>query len=149
MSAELQRCDLGLWNGSDSYRQNSSAVVDVDKSNVGNINDEQSSQQMSAGIIHNESAALNMLIEQSESMIVGSDQLNEQQEEHHHAHHQESGGVTSRDRPAVSYVNAAHGLFPIPLGRAAKLSQISRVKSKFKFLGKFMAKAVMDSRMVI
>lgn len=46
------------------------------------------------------------------------------------------------------YVNAPGGLFPAPLPRTAKLSQVTRTKGKFRFLGKFMAKAVMDSRMV-
>lgn len=46
------------------------------------------------------------------------------------------------------YVFSANGLFPLPLSRSAKLSNISKAKSKFKFLGKLMAKAVMDSRMV-
>lgn len=46
------------------------------------------------------------------------------------------------------YVHSPVGLFPVPLARGAKVSQITRVKSKFRFLGKFMAKAVMDSRMV-
>ncbi|KAJ8956894.1 hypothetical protein NQ318_014311, partial [Aromia moschata] len=45
------------------------------------------------------------------------------------------------------YVYAPIGLFPAPLPRGAKVSQITKVKSKFRFLGKFMAKAVMDSRM--
>lgn len=47
------------------------------------------------------------------------------------------------------YVHAPFGLFPMPVGQNMKQMQISRVKSKFKFLGKFMAKAIMDSRMVI
>lgn len=46
------------------------------------------------------------------------------------------------------YVFSANGLFPLPLSRSAKISNISKAKSKFKFLGKLMAKAVMDSRMV-
>ncbi|CAH1114025.1 unnamed protein product [Psylliodes chrysocephalus] len=46
------------------------------------------------------------------------------------------------------YINNPMGLFPIPLSRGAKVSQITKVKSKFRFLGKFMAKAVMDSRML-
>lgn len=48
----------------------------------------------------------------------------------------------------TTYVTQANGLFPSPMGKSAKLSQISRIKTKFRFLGKFMAKAVMDSRMV-
>ncbi|XP_057663764.1 E3 ubiquitin-protein ligase TRIP12 isoform X1 [Diorhabda carinulata] len=46
------------------------------------------------------------------------------------------------------YVNKPTGLFPMPLSRSAKVSQITKIKSKFRFLGKFMAKAVMDSRML-
>lgn len=40
------------------------------------------------------------------------------------------------------------GLFPAPLGRATKVSHTVRIRAKFRFLGKFMAKAVMDSRML-
>lgn len=49
---------------------------------------------------------------------------------------------------AAIHVNTPKGLFPLPLGRSTKVSHLSKVKSKFRFLGKFMAKAVMDSRMV-
>lgn len=47
-----------------------------------------------------------------------------------------------------TYVFSAAGLFPAPLARNAKMSHVNKVKSKFRFLGKFMAKALMDSRMV-
>lgn len=47
-----------------------------------------------------------------------------------------------------TYVNNPTGLFTMPLGRNTKVSQLSKIKAKFRFLGKFMAKAVMDSRMV-
>ncbi|XP_076254826.1 E3 ubiquitin-protein ligase ctrip isoform X2 [Rhynchophorus ferrugineus] len=46
------------------------------------------------------------------------------------------------------YIHNQSGLFPCPLGRGAKLGPITKIKSKFRFLGKFMAKAVMDSRML-
>ncbi|GJQ67325.1 hypothetical protein Trydic_g8224 [Trypoxylus dichotomus] len=46
------------------------------------------------------------------------------------------------------YVFSSAGLFPSPLPRNAKVTHITKVKSKFRFLGKFMAKAVMDSRML-
>lgn len=59
------------------------------------------------------------------------------------------GGGGGPPTPAeVSYVNLPCGLFPQALGRNTKASQLSRIKAKFRFLGKFMAKAVMDSRMV-
>lgn len=47
-----------------------------------------------------------------------------------------------------TYVFSSTGLFPAPLARNAKMSNVNKIKSKFRFLGKFMAKALMDSRMV-
>lgn len=47
-----------------------------------------------------------------------------------------------------THVFSPTGLFPAPLGRSTKVSQTVRIRSKFRFLGKFMAKAVMDSRML-
>lgn len=46
------------------------------------------------------------------------------------------------------HVFSPTGLFPAPLGRTTKVSQLVKVKSRFRFLGKLMAKAVMDSRLV-
>lgn len=148
----MQRCDLGLWNGSnDSYRNNSAAIGDVVKSSVvaatgsNNIEEDQSAgnQQLHPA----PTGALSMLIEQSDTMLLNDvaagNQLTTQDSTQVKVQHK-----SARDQPPVSYVNAAFGLFPSPLGRAAKSPQISRLKTKFKFLGKFMAKAVMDSRMV-
>uniref|UniRef100_A0A1B6I391 E3 ubiquitin-protein ligase n=1 Tax=Homalodisca liturata TaxID=320908 RepID=A0A1B6I391_9HEMI len=47
-----------------------------------------------------------------------------------------------------THVFSPSGLFPSPLGRTTKVSHTVRIRSKFRFLGKFMAKAVMDSRML-
>lgn len=57
--------------------------------------------------------------------------------------HAEGGNL-----PPVHYVYSKSGLFPMPLGRSAKVGQVTKIRSKFKLLGKFMAKALMDSRMV-
>jgi E3 ubiquitin-protein ligase TRIP12 len=46
------------------------------------------------------------------------------------------------------YVLSGVGLFPKPLGKSVKAGHVSKVRAKFKFMGKLMAKAVMDSRMV-
>lgn len=48
----------------------------------------------------------------------------------------------------VRYVHSPCGLFPLPLGRNAKVGHVSKVRSRFKLLGKFVAKALMDSRML-
>ncbi|RZF46921.1 hypothetical protein LSTR_LSTR013233 [Laodelphax striatellus] len=49
---------------------------------------------------------------------------------------------------ATSHVFSPCGLFPAPLGRTTKVSHLVKIRSKFRFLGKLMAKAVMDSRML-
>ncbi|CAF5186504.1 unnamed protein product, partial [Rotaria sp. Silwood1] len=46
------------------------------------------------------------------------------------------------------YVDTRNGLYPAPLGRNAKANIVTKIRQKFKFLGKFMAKALMDSRMI-
>ena len=46
------------------------------------------------------------------------------------------------------YVHCACGLFPLPIARHVKPSALFRIKSKFQFVGKFLAKALVDSRMV-
>ncbi|CAG7833938.1 unnamed protein product [Allacma fusca] len=47
-----------------------------------------------------------------------------------------------------SYVQTSVGLFPKPIGKSVKAASVMKIKNKFKFLGRFMAKAVMDSRMI-
>lgn len=48
----------------------------------------------------------------------------------------------------IEYVYSGTGLFPMPLARNAKTSHKNRIRNKFQFLGKFIAKAVLDNRMV-
>ncbi|XP_037922680.1 E3 ubiquitin-protein ligase TRIP12 isoform X3 [Hermetia illucens] len=219
VSAELQRCDLGLWNGSDSYKQNSSTIADIVKSGLTQIDDGNESsggnngssgvlgdgqgvggnnrhsmggvattnnalnQSIDSGSYIAYENTVNMIIEQQADVHMTSHRMstantqtipntrslvieNEADRDHRYQVNQENNiNRTSHDNvqqirnappppPPIArsvtttYVNAPHGLFPLPLGKAAKLSQISRVKSKFKFLGKFIAKAVMDSRML-
>ena len=62
------------------------------------------------------------------------------------------GDVTSETRDdgtkGPAYVFSRCGLFPAPLGRGAKSAHVTKVKTKFRFIGKFMAKTLMDFRMV-
>ncbi|XP_046911812.2 E3 ubiquitin-protein ligase TRIP12 [Dermatophagoides farinae] len=48
----------------------------------------------------------------------------------------------------VNYINSNYGLFPAPIGRNTKPSISTKIKHRFKLLGKFMAKALMDFRMI-
>jgi len=50
--------------------------------------------------------------------------------------------------PCVEYVHSDTGLYPLPLARNVKSSHKTKIKNKFQFLGKFMAKAVLDNRMI-
>lgn len=173
VSNELQRCDLGLWNDSDSYKNQQSTLVggDIVKADTNNINDDLNTvssttqNQISVTVnnttnqindinLHTESStlvgqngSLNMLIEQSDTLIIHSNEDTNPP----NSIVGNNGGETITSTSVTTrglYVDAPMGLFPCPLSKNAKTSQIARVKTKFKFLGKFMAKAVMDSRMV-
>ncbi|XP_063771680.1 E3 ubiquitin-protein ligase TRIP12 isoform X2 [Pseudophryne corroboree] len=48
----------------------------------------------------------------------------------------------------MKYIHNLQGLFALPFGRTAKPAHIAKVKMKFRFLGKLMAKAIMDFRLV-
>uniref|UniRef100_A0A182M584 E3 ubiquitin-protein ligase n=1 Tax=Anopheles culicifacies TaxID=139723 RepID=A0A182M584_9DIPT len=217
VSTELQRCDLGLWNDSDSYKNNnqqSTSITDnIVKSSIGggaledasldttttattmtlvsmttnrsslgsNRGSDEAANNSVSGVSDDNSSfiisndnSLNMLIEQSDHLL----QLNPQQAELENnstpppalppssfadveglmitplsggglgGTTDGTGSLSVTGGGSISYVNAPRGLFPIPLSKTAKTSQISRLKHKFKFLGKFMAKAVMDSRML-
>ena len=68
----------------------------------------------------------------------------------------ESVKITSEDvmeaeedlEGCIDYVFAPAGLFPLPMPRNVKSSHKTKIKSKFNFVGKFIAKAVLDNRMV-
>ncbi|XP_046854007.1 E3 ubiquitin-protein ligase TRIP12-like isoform X2 [Xenia sp. Carnegie-2017] len=48
----------------------------------------------------------------------------------------------------VSYVFSPVGLYPAPIAKNTKAVQLTKLKGKFRFLGKFIAKAIMDFRML-
>lgn len=55
----------------------------------------------------------------------------------------------SKSRTAThDYVHSTAGLFPLPCSRSLKAGPLAKIRSKFRFVGKFIAKAIMDSRMV-
>ncbi|XP_066911692.1 E3 ubiquitin-protein ligase TRIP12-like isoform X2 [Clytia hemisphaerica] len=56
------------------------------------------------------------------------------------------GGSDSKKKS--SYAFSKDGLFPAAIPKNTKSSHVTKIKSKFRYLGKFMAKACMDSRMV-
>ncbi|XP_065365068.1 E3 ubiquitin-protein ligase TRIP12 isoform X3 [Calliphora vicina] len=210
VSAELQRSDLGIWNGSDSYKQNSANIVDVVKSTSATLHIDESQDTNSQSGDNNITTTTNTTpspntastrnasrnnrdslgVATRSSLVATNNSINNQQQQQQHSpqagedaldmlieqqgdliDQQHTVGdpsmplldnpiaITTATTPilqvnstphhvTVTYVNAAHGLFPLPLGKSSKLPHVSKVKSKFKFLGKFMAKAVMDSRML-
>ncbi|XP_067948711.1 E3 ubiquitin-protein ligase TRIP12-like [Watersipora subatra] len=52
------------------------------------------------------------------------------------------------DSSSKLYVDAKMGLYPKPLGKNVKPAVVSKVKAKFKLIGKLLAKALMDSRIL-
>uniref|UniRef100_A0A8C1D3U1 E3 ubiquitin-protein ligase n=1 Tax=Cyprinus carpio carpio TaxID=630221 RepID=A0A8C1D3U1_CYPCA len=47
----------------------------------------------------------------------------------------------------TKYMFSSRGLFAVPFGRTTKPAHIAKIKMKFRFLGKLMAKAIMDFRL--
>lgn len=56
--------------------------------------------------------------------------------------------VANHDAKTDNFISSTNGLFPLPIGRNLKVTSVNKLKQRFKLLGKFMAKALMDSRMV-
>ncbi|XP_006820136.1 E3 ubiquitin-protein ligase TRIP12-like [Saccoglossus kowalevskii] len=52
------------------------------------------------------------------------------------------------NQDGVLYLHAPTGLFPSPIPKTAKLGAVAKLRYKFKFIGRFVAKALMDSRMI-
>ncbi|CAF3579298.1 unnamed protein product [Rotaria socialis] len=56
---------------------------------------------------------------------------------------------STKDASSLSeYVDSRYGLYPAPIGRNTKANAVTKIRQKFKFIGKFMGKALMDSRMI-
>lgn len=145
VSAELQRSDLHLWNEGDSYKRQSSAIGEVVKASAVHIEDD--NMAVSAAVITNPpSNSGGTEMEPKPIVDPSSDSLPVLLS----ADENERGGGGGGGNPVtlVTYVNSPHGLFPIPLARTVKQTNMHRVKNKFRFLGKFMAKAIMDSRLL-
>lgn len=60
----------------------------------------------------------------------------------------ESSKDQTTNEQSTQFIFNPTGLFPIPLGKSTKSTQANKIKNRFKLLGKFMAKALYDSRMV-
>lgn len=118
VSQELQRADLDLWHGSENFKQKPSSF--------------------GGEIVKSGEAAARLATSVRDGLNLDEERTR-------------ATSPTDRDKDApepAAFVSWPCGLFPQALGRNARASHLSRVKAKFRFLGKFMAKAVMDSRMV-
>lgn len=56
--------------------------------------------------------------------------------------------MLSGNQEGMKYMFSTRGLFAVPFGRTTKPAHIAKIKMKFRFLGKLMAKAIMDFRLV-
>jgi len=77
-----------------------------------------------------------------------SQELQKKELELWHCESSHSIGDEITSEKSKSYVQTSVGLFPKPLGKSVKTTTLSKVKNKFKFIGRFMAKSLMDSRLV-
>lgn len=56
--------------------------------------------------------------------------------------------ASTGSQEGTKYMFSTRGLFAVPFGRTTKPAHIAKIKMKFRFLGKLMAKAIMDFRLV-
>ncbi|XP_068628834.1 E3 ubiquitin-protein ligase TRIP12 [Battus philenor] len=130
VSQELQRADLDLWHGSENFKQKPTSFGgEIVKSQPPVVTDRSSD------------AATRLASSVRDALSLDEDRSPQPSE------FEKETSIPS-PAPDATYVNWPCGLFPQAIGRNARASHLSRVKAKFRFLGKFMAKAVMDSRMV-
>ncbi|XP_038209135.1 E3 ubiquitin-protein ligase TRIP12 isoform X3 [Zerene cesonia] len=130
VSQELQRADLDLWHGSENFKQKPTSFGgEIVKSQPTVVSDRSSD------------AAARLASSVRDALNLDEDRSPEPSE-------LEKETSIPSPAPDATYVSWPCGLFPQAIGRNARASHLSRVKAKFRFLGKFMAKAVMDSRMV-
>ncbi|KAF0286822.1 E3 ubiquitin-protein ligase TRIP12 [Amphibalanus amphitrite] len=59
-----------------------------------------------------------------------------------------SSSSASAPADTAEYIHAPLGLYPAPVARSSKSGTVTRLKSKYKFLGKLMAKALTDFRLL-
>ncbi|CAK1548387.1 unnamed protein product [Leptosia nina] len=130
VSQELQRADLDLWHGSENFKQKPTSFGgEIVKSQPTVVSDRSSD------------AASRLASSVRDALNLDEDRSPEPSD-------LEKETSIPSPAPDATYVTWPCGLFPQAIGRNARASHLSRVKAKFRFLGKFMAKAVMDSRMV-
>lgn len=153
VSTELQRSDLGLWNDGDSYKHQQ-VMADAVKSPAIPASDEQSQMiyihqpSSASSLLSTDDSLSNNNINNVNDNLMNNNEINMLIEQTLDTQIDTANDLANKQSDNIQYVNAPHGLFSMPLSKTAKTSQVSRLKFKFKFLGKFMAKAVMDSRMV-
>ncbi|XP_034824158.1 E3 ubiquitin-protein ligase TRIP12 isoform X2 [Maniola hyperantus] len=130
VSQELQRADLDLWHGSENFKQKPTSFGgEIVKSQPPVVSDRSAD------------AAARLASSVRDALTLDEERSPEPSE-------LEKETLIPSPAPDATYVTWPCGLFPQAIGRNARASVLSRVKAKFRFLGKFMAKAVMDSRMV-
>ncbi|XP_026764305.2 E3 ubiquitin-protein ligase TRIP12 isoform X3 [Galleria mellonella] len=130
VSQELQRADLDLWHGSENFKQKPTSFAgEIVKSQPPVVTDRAAD------------AAARLASSVRDALSLDEERTPE-------ASDFEKETSIPSPAPDATYVSWPCGLFPQAIGRNARASHLSRVKAKFRFLGKFMAKAVMDSRMV-
>ncbi|XP_013193092.2 E3 ubiquitin-protein ligase TRIP12 isoform X1 [Amyelois transitella] len=130
VSQELQRADLDLWHGSENFKQKPTSFGgEIVKSQPPVVTD------------RSPDAAARLASSVRDALTLDEERSPEPSE-------LEKETSIPSPAPDATYVSWPCGLFPQAIGRNARASHLSRVKAKFRFLGKFMAKAVMDSRMV-
>lgn len=132
VSQELQRADLDLWHGSENFKQKPTSFAgEIVKSQPLLVADQ------------SPDAASKLASSVRDALSLNEEPTTETMETE-----LEKETLIPSPAPDATYVTWPCGLFPQALGRNVRPSHLAKSKAKFRFLGKFMAKAVMDFRMI-
>lgn len=147
VSQELQRADLDLWHGSENFKQKPSSFAGeiVKSAPPAAERAAERAAEAAARLASSVRDALSLDEQRARASLAPPAALPADPPAELPPDDKETAVPAST--PAA-YVAWPCGLFPQAVGRNGRASHLSRVKAKFRFLGKFMAKAVMDSRMV-
>ncbi|KAG9509563.1 E3 ubiquitin-protein ligase TRIP12 [Fragariocoptes setiger] len=137
VSHEMQRADLDMWRGEEFPASPANILSDPLGANIKDMI--ASASKISANLDQDDSIHARHNITNNNDLSASNNNPNQK------VSPPKAANVHSSEK---TYMYSPNGLFPAPIARNAKLGNVSRIRNRFRLLGKFMAKALMDSRMI-
>lgn len=146
VSREMQRADLELWRGE---------VVSASAPLVPSNEHGEGKESSSVSLLNADNTISN-IDDIREPSRDNHNEFNNNNSNSHYNKNSSHQSYQTKQKQLIppkmdhekKYMYSSNGLFPAPLARNAKIGNVSKIRNRFKLLGKFMAKALMDSRMV-